>query len=206
MPEAPQIQAVFNLRRLIGLQSRQVDEIFKNMNAKKLPDQDRVLLLEEISNFSGGKSMRTIMIAFIFVLASALSVSAEPGLINLKSSHDVKNTADRLETVLKEKGMNIFLRINHTEGARKMGQELRPTELVIFGNPKVGTPLMQCGQTVAIDLPQKALIWQDESGQVWLTYNDPQYLAARHGIDRCKAVLDKVQNALKNFAQAATQP
>jgi uncharacterized protein (DUF302 family) len=65
---------------------------------------------------------------------------------------------------------------------------------------------MQCGQTVAIDLPQKALIWQDESGQVWLTYNDPQYLAARHGIDRCKAVLDKVQNALKNFAQAATQP
>ena len=145
--------------------------------------------------------MRTIMIAFIFVLASALSVSAEPGLINLKSSHDVKNTADRLETVLKEKGMNIFLRINHTEGARKMGQELRPTELVIFGNPKVGTPLMQCGQTVAIDLPQKALIWQDESGQVWLTYNDPQYLATRHGIDRCKAVLDKVQNALKNFAK-----
>jgi uncharacterized protein (DUF302 family) len=102
--------------------------------------------------------------------------------------------------------MNIFLRINHTEGARKVGQELRPTELVIFGNPKVGTPLMQCGQTVAIDLPQKALIWQDESGQVWSTYNDPQYLATRHGIDRCKAVLDKVQNALKNFAQAATQP
>ena len=145
--------------------------------------------------------MRTIMMVFIFVLVSALSVSAEPGLINLKSSHDVKNTADRLETVLKEKGMNVFLRINHTEGARKVGQELRPTELLIFGNPKVGTPLMQCSQTMAIDLPQKALIWQDESGQVWLTYNDPQYLATRHGIDRCKAVLDKVQNALKNFAK-----
>ena len=150
--------------------------------------------------------MHTIIMAFIFVLVSALSVSAEPGLINLKSSHDVKNTADRLETVLKEKGMTVFLRINHSEGTRKVGKKLRPTELVIFGNPKVGTPLMQCGQTVAIDLPQKALIWQDESGQVWLTYNDPQYLARRHGIDACKEVLAKVQNALKNFAQAATQP
>ncbi len=150
--------------------------------------------------------MRNIIIALILVLIMAPLVSAEPGLINIKSSHDVKNTADRLETILKEKGMNIFLRINHAEGARKVGQELRPTELVIFGNPKVGTPLMQCSQTMAIDLPQKALIWQDESGQVWLTYNDPQYLAARHGIDACKAVLGKVQKALKNFAHAATQP
>jgi len=146
------------------------------------------------------------MVAFIFLLVSALPVSAEPGLINVKSSHDVKNTADRLENILKEKGMNVFLRINHTEGARKVGQELRPTELLIFGNPKVGTPLMQCSQTTAIDLPQKALVWQDESGQVWLTYNDPQYLATRHGIDGCKAVLDKVQNALKNFAKTATSP
>ena len=88
--------------------------------------------------------------------------------------------------------MNVFLRINRTEGARKVDQELRLTEPVIFGNPKVGTPLMQCGQTAAIDLPQKALIWQDENGQVWLTYNDPQYAARRHGIDGCKAVLDSV--------------
>jgi len=150
--------------------------------------------------------MHTTIMAFIFVIVSALSVSAQPGLINFKSSHDVKSTADRLETVLKEKGMTVFLRINHSESARKVEKKLRPTELVIFGNPKVGTPLMQCSQTVAIDLPQKALIWQDESGQVWLTYNDPQYLAKRHEIDGCKAVLDKVRNALQNFAQAATQP
>jgi uncharacterized protein (DUF302 family) len=77
---------------------------------------------------------------------------------------------------------------------------------VIFGNPKVGTPLMQCVQTAAIDLPQKALIWQDENGQAWLTYNDPQYLATRHGMDGCEAFLDKVKDALKNFAKAATQP
>ena len=150
--------------------------------------------------------MRNAIIAFILVLVLASPGLTEPGLISVKSAHDVKNTADRLETVLKEKGMNVFGRINHTEGARKVGQELRPTELVIFGNPKVGTPLMQCGQTVAIDLPQKALIWQDENGQVWLTYNDPQYRSTRHGIDGCKAVLDKVKNALKNFAQAAAQP
>jgi len=150
--------------------------------------------------------MRNTIIAFILALVFASPAQAEPGLINVKSAHDVKNTTDRLETILKEKGMNVFLRINHAVGARNVGQELRPTELLIFGNPKVGTPLMQCGQTLAIDLPQKALIWQDENGQVWLTYNDPQYLATRHGIDGCKTVLDKVKNALKNFARAATQP
>ncbi|MGD2096867.1 MAG: DUF302 domain-containing protein [Desulfobacterales bacterium] len=150
--------------------------------------------------------MRHIIMTIIFVLVSALPASAESGLITVKSSHDVKITADRLETVLKEKGMTVFIRINHSEGARKAGEKLRPTELVIFGNPKVGTPLMQCGQTIAIDLPQKALIWQDEAGQVWLTYNDPQYLAQRHGIDGCAPVLNKVQNALKNFAQSATRP
>ena len=150
--------------------------------------------------------MRTPIIALLIVVVFSLPLSADSGLIHVKSSHDVKNTAQRLETVLKEKGMTVFLRINHSEGARKVGKKLRPTELVIFGNPKVGAPLMQCSQTVAIDLPQKALIWQDESGQVWLTYNDPQHLAMRHKIDGCKAVLSKVQNALKNFAKAATQP
>ena len=135
------------------------------MDAKKLPEKERVLLLEEKSNYNGGKPMRIVIMVFIFVLLFALPGLTESGLISVKSSHDVKNTADRLENILKEKGMNVFGRINHAEGARKVGQELRPTELVIFGNPKVGTPLMQCGQTAAIDLPQKALIWQDEKGQ-----------------------------------------
>ena len=150
--------------------------------------------------------MRSSIIALTLIVAFALPVSADTGITNVKSAHDVKKTADRLESVLKEKGMTVFLRVNHGEGARKVGIQLRPTELVIFGNPKVGAPLMQCGQTIGIDLPQKALIWQDEDGQVWLTYNDPRYLAKRHGIDGCEPVLDKVQNALKNFARAATQP
>ena len=150
--------------------------------------------------------MRKIFITLILVLIWALPVSAESGLINVRSSHDVKKTADRLETILKEKGMTVFLRVDHSEGARKAGKQLRLTELVIFGNPKVGAPLMQCGQTVAIDLPQKALIWQAESGQVWLTYNDPMYLANRHDIHSCQEVFNKVKKALNNFAKAATRP
>ena len=102
--------------------------------------------------------------------------------------------------------MKVFNRIDHSAGAKGVGIALRPTQLLVFGNPKVGAPLMNCGQRIAIDLPQKALIWEDEGGTVWLTYNDPQYLAARHGIEGCAEVLTKVQKALGNFATAATKP
>jgi uncharacterized protein (DUF302 family) len=138
----------------------------------------------------------------MFFFASA--TYADNGIINVKSSHDVKTTVDRLENILEEKGMTVFIRINHAEGAHKVGKKLRPTELIIFGNPKVGTPLMQCGQGVAIDLPQKALIWQDEAGQVWLSYNDPKYLASRHSIKECGEVIKKIEKALGNFASMAT--
>ncbi len=145
-------------------------------------------------------------LALIFVstfLFSTLAV-AENGLIKTKSIHSVKATADRLEEILGKKGMTVFARINHAEGAKKVGKTLRPTELVIFGNPKVGTPLMQCEQTVALDLPQKALIWEDNSGQVWLSYNDPDYLLMRHNIKGCDKVIGKIKNALANFSKAAT--
>ena len=138
-------------------------------------------------------------------LLMPVSAFAAEGLVTLKSSHSVSATADKLITVLKDKGMNVMNRISHSEGAASAGLELPPTELVIFGNPKVGTPLMQCARTVAIDLPQKALIWEDESGQVWLGYNDPGYLKQRHGIEGCDAVLEKVAGALNNFATAATR-
>jgi uncharacterized protein (DUF302 family) len=85
-----------------------------------------------------------------------------------------------------------------------VGKDLRPTELVIFGNPRIGTVLMQCSQSVAIDLPQKALIWKDESGQVWLSYNNPQYLVKRHGIEGCEETVVKITQALRRFAQIAT--
>ena len=138
-------------------------------------------------------------------LLFATHAQAADGLVAVKSSHDVKATADKLESVLKEKGMTVMARVNHQQGAEKAGMELRPTEVVIFGNPKVGTPLMQCAQSVAIDLPQKALIWEDANGEVWLGDNNPEYLKNRHSIEGCDEVLDKVSVALGNFAKAATQ-
>jgi len=150
--------------------------------------------------------MRQILLTLMSVFLFVSLAYADNGLISLKSSYDVKKTVDRLEKALKAKDMTVFIRINHAESAQKVGEKLRPTELVIFGNPKVGTPLMQCGQSVAIDLPQKALVWQDEAGQVWFTYNDPNYLAKRHGLEGCEEVIKKIEKALGNFAKTATMP
>ena len=137
------------------------------------------------------------------------SVMADPftanGLKYLKSNYDVEITANRLESVLMEKGMTIFARIDHAAGAQSVGMELPPTELIIFGNPNVGTQLMKCMRTVGIDLPQKALIYQHSSGEVLLAYNDPMYLKSRHKLQECKDVLKNVSNALANFAKAATE-
>jgi len=150
--------------------------------------------------------MRKIPIVFIAIFFIASTAAAGSGVISVKSAHDVKVTADRLENILNQKGMTVFIRIDHSAGARKVGKNLRPTELVVFGNPKIGTPLMQCSQSVGIDLPQKALIWQDDKGQAWLSYNDPNYLAQRHGLAGCAEVIKKVETALGNFAKAATMP
>lgn len=147
------------------------------------------------------KLISVLLLAFISGLAQA-----DNGLVSVKSSHDVKSTADRLEAVLKKKGMTVFNRIDHAAGAASVGNDLRPTELVIFGNPKIGSKLMQCAQTIAIDLPQKALIWEDGGGQVWLSYNNPAFLVDRHRLPGCEAVLNKVTGALGNFAAAATGP
>ena len=148
--------------------------------------------------------MRTLLLGFISIAFLSSIAIADDGMVSVKSAHAVSVTADRLENVLKNKGMTVFTRINHAAGAEKVGKKLRPTELVIFGNPKVGTPLMQCSQSIAIDLPQKALIWEDDKGQVWLSYNNPEYLANRHNTKGCDKVLKKVANALGNFAKKAT--
>ncbi|MEQ9544501.1 MAG: DUF302 domain-containing protein [Marinobacter sp.] len=139
------------------------------------------------------------------LLGLSVSVHAADGMVTVKSGLGVQATADKLESVLKDKGMTVMARINHQQGAEKEGLELLPTEVVIFGNPKVGTPLMQCARSVAIDLPQKALIWEDSSGDTWLGYNDPEYLKSRHGIEGCEAVIEKVKGALAGFAKAATE-
>jgi uncharacterized protein (DUF302 family) len=107
---------------------------------------------------------------------------AENGLVTIASTHTVKETIDRLEAEVKAKGLTVFARIDHTAGAIAAALPLRPTELLIFGNGKGGTPLMQAAQTIGIDLPLKALAWEDATGKVWLSYNDPAWLAGRHGI------------------------
>lgn len=145
-----------------------------------------------------------LLLSLNIILGSPSALAAE-GMVTLKSPHSVADTAIKLERILAEKGMTVFGRIDHAEGAQAAGLELRPTQVVIFGNPKVGTPLMHCAQSVAIDLPQKMLVWQDEDGQVWLGYNDPQYLKERHGIegDKCDEVLARIEGALGNVARAA---
>lgn len=143
--------------------------------------------------------MRNWFAALLFVSFPAL---AADGLVALKSPHAPKATMDRLESALKDKGLTIFARIDHAAGAAKIGKKLRATELLIFGNPQGGTPFMECAQSVGIDLPLKALVWQDESGQVWLGYNDPAYIAARHGVAQCPAAAG-LSKALAGFAQHA---
>jgi len=146
----------------------------------------------------------SLFITTLLILSISIA-TAGSGMVSLKSAYDVNTTADRLETALGKKGMTVFTRINHAEGAMNVGMQLRPTELVIFGNPKVGTPLMKCSHSAAMDLPQKALVWQDAKGQVWFSYNDPAWMVGRHNITGCNEVLKQVSGALMSFATAATR-
>ena len=107
---------------------------------------------------------------------------AADGVIQVQSSHGPADTMERLVTEIGAKGLTVFARINHSAGAEEAGLALRPTELVIFGNAKGGTPLMQSNQEIGIDLPLKALVWRDASGGTWISYNDPAWLAKRHGL------------------------
>jgi len=130
---------------------------------------------------------------------------AVQGLITVRSGRGPKDTMNRLEAEVKAKGMTVFARIDHAAGAVEAGLSLRPTEVLIFGNAKAGTPLMQSVQTIGIDLPLKALVWQDASGDTWLSYNDPAWLAQRHGLgDEMEATVKMMTAALNAVTKAAT--
>jgi uncharacterized protein (DUF302 family) len=130
---------------------------------------------------------------------------AAPGLTTIPSSYGPKDTMDRLEAEVKSKGMTVFARIDHAAGATGVGLSLRPTEVLIFGNAKAGTPLMHSIQTIGIDLPLKALVWQDKSGTTWLSYNDPVWLAKRHGLgDETEAAVGIMASALNAVTKAET--
>ena len=111
-----------------------------------------------------------------------MTPAAENGMIHLTSPYSVPETLRRLESLLQARGLAIFARIDHSGEAEKAGSKMRPTQLLIFGSPKQGTPLMVASPTLAIDLPLKALAWEDASGKVWLSYNTPEYLKQRHNI------------------------
>lgn len=126
------------------------------------------------------------------------------GLIVKSSPYSVEETETRFKKILETKGLNLFATVDHAQNASGAGLELRPTRVVIFGNPKVGTPLMQCQQTIAIDLPQKVLIWEDDQGQTQLAYNDPQYLGGRHRLNGCGVeAIKTVAGALDNLTNGA---
>ena len=106
----------------------------------------------------------------------------KPGLIQIPSRYSLEETLQRLELALATRGLQVFARVDHSGEAEKVGMKMRPTKLLIFGSPKAGTPLMVASPTLAIDLPLKALVTEDETGKVWLTYNSPEYLRERHGV------------------------
>ena len=124
------------------------------------------------------------------------------GLTTLRSGHGPKETMDRLAAAVTSRGITILARIDHAAAAAAVGMTLRPTELLIFGNPKAGTPLMQADQTIGIDLPLKLLVWQDEEETTWIGYNDPEWLATRHGLGSTP-VLGTMAKALAAIAAEA---
>ena len=126
------------------------------------------------------------------------------GLVTRRSRHPPDETRMRLEAAIREKGLTLFVRIDHAAGAKAAGLALRPTDLLIFGNAKGGTPLMQAAQTTGIDLPLKILIWQDEQGVTWLSYNDPGWLARRHGlVPDAPSPVNAMTSLLDDMATAA---
>lgn len=131
---------------------------------------------------------------------------AADGLITIPSSYGPKDTMDRLEAEIKARGMTVFARIDHAAGAAQVGLPLRPTELLIFGSAKAGTPLMQSNQAIGIDLPLKALVWEDAAGKTWLSRNDPGWLAKRHGLGAdANRTVDAMAAALDAVAKKATE-
>ena len=144
--------------------------------------------------------------ASLAMLAGCASTPGpDNGLVALKSPHSAANTLQRLEAQVKQRNLAVVARVDHAAGATRVGLSLRPTEVMIFGNPMGGTPLMQCAQGMGIDLPLKALVWVDASQQVWLGYNDPLWLVRRHGAPDCAAAAN-VRKALDGIAQAVVAP
>lgn len=150
--------------------------------------------------------MRATPLLAVLVLAGGVFAHAAGAeMIVKKSAHNVATTLDRLEAALKEKGITVVARVNHGAAAAKADMKLRPTEVLIFGNPKLGTPLMQSNQGIGLDLPLKVVAWQDDKGQSWIGYTPPAELAARHNVRDRAEVVAKMTEVLDALTGRATQ-
>jgi len=146
-------------------------------------------------------------IVVALLLFSLVSVAwATPGLVTKVSPHGVDETVDRVESLLSKKGIRVFAVVDHRSNAQGAGLELGEITLIVFGNPKLGTPMMQSNPTVGIDLPMKIVVWRGTDDTVYLAYNDPEYLASRHGITDRDGVVKKMSGALSNLTDKAIEP
>lgn len=139
----------------------------------------------------------------ILISVSPMAAAQHNGLIVKASPHGVIETADRLEQILADRGINVLARFDHAENARKVERALPPTELLVFGNPDLGTPLIKSAPTIGIDLPMKVLVFEDDQGKVWLTYNDPDWLATRHAVGGQDDLFQKMSGALDQITDGA---
>ena len=128
------------------------------------------------------------------------------GLTTIPSSLGQKETMDRLDAEIRARGLTIFAKIDHAAGAAEVGLKLRPTQLIVFGNARGGTPLMQSVQTIGIDLPLKALVWQDAVGKTWISYNEPRWIVQQHGVPDAEAIVTKMADQLSAISNAAAGP
>lgn len=144
-----------------------------------------------------------VPLLFGSVMAPRAVAQDDNGLVTVDSSYSVEETTTRLQGEIENRGLILLTTVDHAANAQGVGKELRPTRLIIFGNPQLGTQLMQNSRTIGIDLPQKYLVWEDAAGQVHVTYNDPQYLARRHNVQGPADVLETISNALSGIAQTA---
>jgi uncharacterized protein (DUF302 family) len=146
--------------------------------------------------------IKPLFLTSLLVMLSSFA-NATDSTLSIQSQYSTKETADRLVSIIKNKGLTLFARINHQKNAEGINLKLRATEVIIFGNPKIGTPLMQCSQEAAIDLPQKVLIRKGADNKTWISYNNPEYIKNRHNIQGCDLVIKKISKVLRALSQAA---
>ncbi|MBV8050780.1 MAG: DUF302 domain-containing protein [Acidobacteriaceae bacterium] len=139
--------------------------------------------------------LATLLIGLAVPLSAARNAAKKNAIVDIPSNHSVDETVERIKNILQIKGITLFAVIDHSGEAEKVGMKMPPTKLLIFGSPKAGTPLMLASPSIAIDLPLKILVWEDEKGKIWVSYNSPEYLAERH---------DLPQDLIQNIAVVGT--